>query len=378
MVGYGAVREKGAHVSALIQNRRWRQRTWDYSREATYLITLSCVERGRDVLGALVVEEANLIQPKVSIRRTPLGECVAQLWEEIRLHVPNVKSLGYCVMPDHFHGVLWVQRPLKKPLGEVVRGFKIACTQAYRTLINEPTAPGVWAPGFDDKILSHREAVARACHYVEDNPRRLAIKRLARDYFTQLQEVRIPLRLSAEGGPAFDAHFSGLGNRFLLERPFFYQVQVSRRDFRYQPHMDKDAPREVAFSSEVFEAKRHAMLEAAQRGAVIVSPFLSQGEQALCRLAVEQGFPVIQLRNQGLPPLFKPQGRFFDLCAQGNYLLLAPWKWKATAGKKALTRDDALVLNRIAQCLCGADALPIHYHGVQPLAIDVRLKEVLS
>jgi hypothetical protein len=259
----------------------------------------------------------------------------------------------------------------------VVRGFKIACTQAYRKLINEPTATGFWSPGFDDKILSHREAVARACQYVADNPRRLAIKRLARDYFTQLQEVRVSLRLSAEA-PTFDAHFSGLGNRFLLERPSFYQVQVSRRDFRYQPRTDKDAPREVAFTSGAFEEKQQAMLEAAQRGAVIVSPFLSQGEQALCRLAVELGHPVIQLRNQGFPPLFKPQGRFFDLCAQGNYLLLAPRKWKATAGKKVLTREDALVLNRIAQCLCGADAQPIHYHGAQPQAIDARLKDVLS
>lgn len=356
-----------------------RQLNWDYYREGTYLITLALADRRKPILGELVSDGLRGAPQDISaqIRLTPLGEHVRELWQTIGRFHPGVKPLACQVMPDHFHGIIWVQHRLEKPLGEVIRGFKIATTKISRELAANPEAPSIWERGFHDRILAHATAISRAKHYLEDNPRRLAIKRFVRHYFTQHQSLFLTLSPSVGGG-SLAGNFCALGNTFLLESPHFYQIQVSRKDFRYKPAQVKGGPREVEFASSEFEAKRAALIRAAEEGSVLVSPFISHGEQALCRFAVSQGYPVIQLRNQCLPPLFKPGGQLFDLCASGNYLLLSPIAWPHTTAKKAMTREDALVLNRLAQAICGADAQEINYRGVKIASIDKLAQAALQ
>ena len=62
------------------------------------MITLD-VENRRPVLGRLVGEQIAL---------TPLGKAVADCWRQIPHFHPEVKLLEFTVMPDHFHGLLFV------------------------------------------------------------------------------------------------------------------------------------------------------------------------------------------------------------------------------------------------------------------------------
>ena len=94
------------------------------------------------------------------------------------------------------------------------------------------------------------------------------------------------------------------------------------------------------------------MLEAAHKGAVIVSPCISDGEKALARVASEHGFPLIVLCKMGFRELFKPSGELFDLCASGRLLMLAPAKWEYSHKRNSITREKAQILNRIAQLIC--------------------------
>ena len=186
--------------------------------------------------------------------------------------------------------------------------------------------------------------------YVKDNPRRLALKRAHRDLF------RVLTRLPFQGG-----HLCAIGNRFLLDSPAFFQVQCSR-----------------SIAEADLQALRTRCLHAATHGATIVSPCLSPGERLLAKAAFEAKAPLIVLKNKGFAPCAKPAGAYFDACAEGRLLMLAPAAWPHVAGRTPITRLEACVLNRLAQRICGQDAAPIHYHGITPAHLDQALAQALQ
>lgn len=354
----------------------WRRDKWDYAGIGTYLITFSTLARGKSILGELVIDsEGNSPQEVLAhINLSPYGKLLEEVWKNIPHFYPDVKILECQIMPDHFHGILWVQRPMEKNLGMIIRGLKAGFTKAFREATGNLTAPALFESNFHDIILKHHEAIVRARRYVLDNPRRLAVKRLAKHYFEQAYKLKVELLDRQGKGEIISGSFYALGNQFLLKKPHFYQVQVSRSDFRYEQN---GMPRQIAFASSIFEMKKRELLVAVERGAVIVSPCISAGERELCIVAMEVGASVIQLKNQGFSPFFKPKGLLFDRCASGKMLLLAPSHWPFTPAKKAMTREDALVLNRVAQLICGADAAQINYHGAQLRDVNTLVTQAI-
>ena len=124
--------------------------------------------------------------------------------------------------------------------------------------------------------------------------------------------------------------------------------------------------------------KEQEMLEAIRRNAVVVSPCISPGERQMARTAFECQGSLIVLKNQGFPPLYKPQGAYFDACAAGRLLMLAPKQWAYTPGKKAMTRWDACVLNALAQQICRENAAQIHYKGIVPENLPSMIDEAMK
>jgi len=121
--------------------------------------------------------------------------------------------------------------------------------------------------------------------------------------------------------------------------------------------------------------KAEAALAAAARGAVLISPCISHGEREIARRAFVAGYRVITLQNKGFSPLYKPGGKLFDTCAAGNLLMLAPINWPYVPGEKSITRDQAQVLNRIAQFIAGAGAVEINYKGAVMNGIEAAVAQ---
>ena len=88
----------------------------------------------------------------------------------------------------------------------------------------------------------------------------------------------------------------------------------------------------------------------AQRGAVLVSPRISQGEKDVMDMIQEAGFPFIQLLENGFSPFWKPGGEMFNACASGQVLLVAPWPYHSD--HRTITRDQCLRLNDLAALIC--------------------------
>ena len=324
---------------------------WDYRSPRIYLITLTLADRSFPLLGNVVVNHVPVQSPLDVVAHfepSRLGRRIQELWRQIPQYCPQITPLYLQLMEEHLHGILQAREYLPKPIGHVIGGFKADCTQAYRKEFGISNV-SLFSPGYQDTILFHEGQLNRMFNYVKDNPRRLAIKRLFPDLFRVMQRI-----------PFAGGHLNGIGNLFLLQAPRFYQIQASRR-----------------ISREELEEKKQELLQAISARCVIVSPCLSEAEKTLARLAFEQQAPLIVLRNRGFSPYYKPPGRYFDACAAGRLLMLAPPGFGKQPGKHLLTRMEACILNRIAQSICGQDAVPIHYQGLVPAELDRQVTNAL-
>ena len=429
-----------------------RCRGWDYRQPCIYMITLVLADRRSQALGRLVIPGAAAPGTKQaavgakqaapgtkqaavgakqaapcsvlgagalcsvlgagalcsvlgaeapSISLSPAGEAVMREWRDIGAHHPEIKPLFMQVMPDHVHFILQVLRPMEKPFGNAIGGFKAGTSKAAIG------GPELWAEGFQDTILFHEGQLDAMFRYLRDNPRRLAVKRLCPELFKVRRNLKLPLQaqdrpLQAQDGPPKSqatagsvpgaarsvpgaeapgyGFFSAIGNHFLLDSPNKLQVQCSRSRFGYKRipkpgggvkiARDADGNPITAFSSPEFEEKRDELLAAAKHGAVLISPCISDGEREIARLAHAAGANIVALRNMGFSPLYKPGGKLFDKAADGKLLMLAPAAWPYQTSDKPMTRFDACVLNRIAQLLSADGAAEINYKGMKPNDID--------
>lgn len=328
----------------------------DYTDRQIYMITL--VTEGRRPLFGRVVGRSDA--PKGSpdephIELSELGQRVVDEWWAASEHHPEIKVIALQMMPDHLHGILFVKQKMEKPLGMAIRGFKQSCNRHYKELVlgvsvalptqqtgqatqqamqqkkgttcrdrhgEDRTHGLLFARGYNDKLLLRKGQLDTWLHYLEDNPRRLLLKREYPDLF------RVQRNLEAAG-----LTFSAIGNRFLLDRPVRIPVQCSRR-----------------LTEAEIKAKVDEYLTLAQEGAVLVSPAISPGEKAVMRTAFDEGLPVVFLQENGFTDLAKPGGARMEACARGQLLILAPWEHHNE--KVAISRGQCLELNDIARRIC--------------------------
>ena len=321
-------------------------------------------EPRRECLGVLKAEDVDA----ATVRLSPMGEVVRDVWRRTSAVYPGVEACECVVMPDHFHGILWVKERLARPMGHIVKAFKRVSTEECRSrgLLLQPDprsrgqllqpdplaapspvsaaapalgpvpaaapalgpvpaaapAAGLWQSGFQDSILLRRGQLKAMANYIADNPRRLAAKRANPALFTVVSDLEIGTGKTC----------SAIGNRFLLRHPLKRQVQVSRR-----------------ISPSALAACQEELLHAADHGAVLVSPCISPGEKAIARAALAAGKVLIVLLANGFPPLYKPAGRYFDACAAGRLLMVAPFAYQRR--RTPVTREQCLELNAWAQAI---------------------------
>ena len=193
-----------------------RCRDWDYGGRAIYMITVSLKERGKPVLAEwprylgvsaevqnlpVSAEARNQRVPgqarnkRIHMPLRPLGEKVLSCWRRIPEFWPMVELLECQVMPDHFHGLLFVKEDLRpagngrgvgKKLGDVVRGFKTGCREVG------------WEEGYVDNILFREGQLKTMAEYIRDNPRRLAEKRANPALFRRVMDLGIDLPVSGQ------------------------------------------------------------------------------------------------------------------------------------------------------------------------------------
>ena len=319
----------------------------DYQERQMYMITMVTEDR-KSLLGKVVGRSDGQSGTPDEPRTEPteLGSEVERCWREIAVRYPQIDVMAFQLMPDHFHGILFVKERLDRPLGKVLLGFKQGCNKAFRSLFpSVPSVPSVavlqqqtrqqqtgqkddrkhgllFERNYNDKVLMQAGQLKRWNEYLRDNPRRLLMKREHPDLF------RVQRGLTVAG-----MSFSAIGNRFLLDRPLLLQVQCSRR-----------------LTAEEIQTRVDYFVKKASQGAVLVSPSISPGEKAVMRAAFERGYPVVVLLENGFTDLAKPGGKRMEACAEGRLLLMAPWQHHNE--RITISRSQCISLNEMARSVC--------------------------
>ena len=127
--------------------------------------------------------------------------------------------------------------------------------------------------------------------------------------------------------------YAAIGNVFLLNYPDKLQVQLSR-----------------SLTDEEVKQQVEHFLSLARKGTVIVSPAISKGEQAVMRAVLDTGLPQIFLTPWGFNTFSRPGHQYYEACAEGRFLMMAPWEHQNE--RVPLTRSMCLALNQMAQQIC--------------------------
>ena len=279
------------------QNRNPRAKWMDYQSPSVMMITIVTNKR-LPLLGKLHGENIIL---------TELGQKVAEEIKRIPTYngAESIEIYSYVIMPDHVHILLHIHEHLPRHVGYYIRWFKKQCTNIGLALAVPSASDHIplFAPDYHDRLLKGKNQLSHMVRYIQDNPRRLALKRANKDLFRiqQNQQINtIPCTV--------------LGNIFLIDNPFRQVLQCSRR-----------------LTQEQIDSLKADCLREAADGTVYVTAAISEGEKQIARALREANFPLIILLHEGFPTpenphysYYKPQGVYFEACTAGKLLLIEP------------------------------------------------------
>ena len=308
---------KREHYAPIKHNKQRRKRGHDYTSVSLYLITVTTVGRQR-ILGQLVGNSAD----EAHVEATDLGRKVIAYFNripEITMEKTGcrVQMVQYQLMPDHFHGILYVrdELPQEWPLGQIIAGWKGVCTRAYRETfaLSREAENGLrkceaengvryslFNAGYNDRVLNQFGQLEGWIQYLRDNPRRLWLKLHNADRLRKVYEF--------EAGRQ-GHRYTAVGETFLVKYPERAQVQCHRN------LSDEEIQREVSY-----------YLGLARHGVVLVSPFISPAEKAVYEACYKEKLRMIRIVNRALDGQFVyPTGRDLQGCSDGFLLVLAPY-----------------------------------------------------
>ena len=356
---------------------KWQEPGTTWKGIGLYHITLTIPDR-RPLLGVLEIPDGNPDRAKV--QRTVLGNALVDCLIGIPQHHPEVQVLHFCLMPDHLHAVLYVRRTMPVGIRGVVRGFwqgvkklgrawsaassivpndiRRNCQEgkqegsgdiAQQGLREETSRMEVFSAGLQNQMgdetyyrlppvftempfirsMGHNTQLPNTIRYLDMNPQRLATKRLKPGYFRVQREIMI-------GGRNYD----GVGNTMLLTAERYAVVHVRSMMVKAAENGDAEQLRNY----------KNSCVLAARKGAVMVSPFISEHEKQVMQVLLREQLPFVYLADNGFRDYYKPADALFDACAAGRVLILSPWPYDA--GKRKISRADCVALNNTAEEIC--------------------------
>lgn len=258
--------------------------------------------------------------PRVAL--SSLGRILDEELQKTASMRANALSFSkYVIMPDHVHILLELKQALTRPVTNLVSMIESATTSRCRKTKLIPQEASVFkGRGINDRIVFDRQQLETLQRYIDDNPRRLLIKRKYPDLFRRNLSVQIN-----------DDMIDCVGNMFLLRKPML-AVHVRRK-----------------WNATETEAYKWKCIRAMRQGMVLISPFIHPVENQIRKQALAEGGSVIQIVDHGFEERFKPSGQSMDTCAEGRLLLVA--EAGTPTKKEDMSYDKASRLNRLAERL---------------------------
>lgn len=375
----------------------WRGSKKNYCWPGIYHITINIYDRKQQSLGRITGDlskpNGDPLAPRAHL--SDIGKMVEQeLLQSIRAHYPMVEVQDYVVMPDHLHFIVEVHRTIissngrETHLGQVIAGFKKGCNRRYWELTRqewqgEPAKAGPASPlavhpqgpklpsnastgrpplfsyGYMDVMPLKEGQLERQREYIRNNPRyRLMRQTNPKWLLPQRTSVNTALKLPALkgflerecGARLFNSEiWDGIRQRLLTEGDFitcdsYGNIQLlSGRLLPVVCHR-KDAS--------LFSVHKSRCLSAAASKAVLVSARIAKGEHEIIDTAIQQGYPVVTIEDNGFPTIYHPSEQRINLCADNKLLILSPWKYAYRRVGDTISVAECKTMNCVVQAIC--------------------------
>jgi putative transposase len=186
------------------ERRSPRLKGYDYSQEGAYFVTI-CTQHRVSLFGAVANTEMQI---------NAAGQMITDCWERLPTKYPAVELDLYCVMPNHFHGIIVIMRdhgagkmgahvgaplqdasglvgvdphvrpiPANNEQGEhtdtlsaIMQWFKTMTTNAYMRGVREQNWESfqgkLWQRSFHDHIIRSETSLNALREYTQQNPAR--------------------------------------------------------------------------------------------------------------------------------------------------------------------------------------------------------------
>lgn len=155
---------------------------WDYRWPGAYFITI-CTDNHHHFFGR--------IEDKV-MQFSPVGAIADVLWQQLKMHYPNLGLGAFVIMPNHVHGILILPHspsdaisesqigsathnmasisPKAGSVSSIVRNYKSAVSYHAHRLGYDFE----WQSRFHDHIIRDEESYKRISQYIINNPAKWA------------------------------------------------------------------------------------------------------------------------------------------------------------------------------------------------------------
>ena len=161
---------------------------YDYGSHGLYFVTI-CTKDRINYFGEIYapVETDNYpsqdeTRNRASLQKTAIGQIAFDFWNEIPKHYPFVELDEFVIMPNHIHGILFINRPDKndwsenkfgtqsRNLGAIIRGFK----SSVKRCANQNKIEFEWQTRFYDVIIRDQKELFAIREYIMNNPAKWA------------------------------------------------------------------------------------------------------------------------------------------------------------------------------------------------------------
>lgn len=159
-------------MSNLPQRKQTRLVGHDYTAAGGYFVTL-CAYQRQHLFGTISEETMQL---------SAIGRLVEEEWAATPLHRPNIQLDVFVIMPNHIHGLVFVQESSPRPtdraqhaaplragsLGAFVRAYKSAVRR--RVGIELGHQEPLWQRNYYEHIIRNADEYDKIAAYIINNP----------------------------------------------------------------------------------------------------------------------------------------------------------------------------------------------------------------
>ncbi len=167
--------------------RSIRLKDYDYTQPGAYFVTIVAWHR-QAIFGQVQAGEILL---------SPAGEIVRQVWENLPRHFKNITLGCAVVMPNHFHGIIFIEgrgeasaginctspsihradaSPLHGPKGTttgslsaIIQNFKSISSRKIARVMDRTGYP-LWQRNYYERVMRNDDELRQMAEYILNNP----------------------------------------------------------------------------------------------------------------------------------------------------------------------------------------------------------------